>query len=68
VKDITRHDDMAHKTTMEAGVAEAAHRALYVLSHKERDKLKDTHYKYTPYRASGDAETYILQLPPMKER
>jgi hypothetical protein len=44
---------------MEAGIAEAALRALYVLSHRERDKLKDTHCRYTPYRASGEAKTYI---------
>jgi hypothetical protein len=43
VKDITRHDDVAQRTTMEAGIAEAVRRALYVLSHKERDKLKDTY-------------------------
>jgi hypothetical protein len=43
VNDITRHDDVAHRTTMEAGIAEAARRALYVLSRKERDELKDIH-------------------------
>jgi hypothetical protein len=34
-----------------------------LLSHKERDKLKDTHCKYTPYRASGEAKTYIAPVP-----
>jgi hypothetical protein len=63
VKDIARHDDVAQRTTMEAGIAEAAWMALYVLSHKERDKLKDTHCKYTPYRASGEARTYIAHSP-----
>jgi hypothetical protein len=62
VKDITRHD-VAQRTTMEAGIAEAARRALYVLSHKEHDKLKDTHCKYSPYRASGEAKTYISPAP-----
>jgi hypothetical protein len=57
LKDITGHDDVAHKTTMEEGIAEVARRALYVLSHKERDNLKDTHCKYTPYIASGEAKT-----------
>jgi hypothetical protein len=48
---------------MEAGIAEEARRALYVLSHKERDKRKDTHCKYTPYGASGEAKTYIAPAP-----
>jgi hypothetical protein len=48
---------------MEVGIAEAARRALYVISHKERDNLTDTHCKYTPYRASGEAKTYIAPAP-----
>jgi hypothetical protein len=48
---------------MEAGIAKAARRALYVLSHKEHDKLKDTHCRYTPYRASDEAKTYIAPAP-----
>jgi hypothetical protein len=48
---------------MNAGIAEAARRALYVLSHNERDKLEDTHYRYTPFRASGEAKTYIALAP-----
>jgi hypothetical protein len=63
VKDITRHDDVAQRTTVEAGIAEATRRALYVLSHKERDKLKDTYCRHTPYRASGEAKTYIAPAP-----
>jgi hypothetical protein len=63
VKDTTRHDDVAQRSTMEAGIVEAAWRALYVLSHKERDKLKDTHCRHTPYRASGEAKTYIALAP-----
>jgi uncharacterized protein involved in exopolysaccharide biosynthesis len=34
-----------------------------VLSHKERDKLEDTHCRYTPFRASGEAKTYIASAP-----
>jgi hypothetical protein len=30
-----------------------------VLSHKERDRLEDTHCRYTPFRVSGEAKTYI---------
>jgi hypothetical protein len=63
VKDITKHDDVAQRTTMEAGIAEATRRALYVLSHKDRDKLKDTHNRYSPYRASGEAKTYVAPAP-----
>jgi hypothetical protein len=63
VKNTTRHDDVARRTTMEAGIAEAAQRELYVLSHKDCDKLKDTHCTYTPYRASGEAKTYIALAP-----
>jgi hypothetical protein len=63
VKDTTRHDDVAQRTTMEASIAEAARRVLYVLSHRERDKLMDTHCRYTPYRASGEAKTYIAPAP-----
>jgi hypothetical protein len=44
---------------MDAGIAESARRALYVLSHKECDKLEDTHCRYKPFRASGEAKTYI---------
>jgi hypothetical protein len=54
---------VAHKTTIDAGIAEAARRALYVLSHKERDRLVDTHCQYTPFRASGEAKTYIALAP-----
>jgi hypothetical protein len=48
---------------MDAGIAESARRALYVLSHKERDRLEDTHCRYTPFRASGEAKTYIAPAP-----
>jgi hypothetical protein len=44
---------------MDAGIVEAAQRVLYVLSHKERDRLEDNHCRYTPFRASGEAKTYI---------
>jgi hypothetical protein len=48
---------------MDAGIAESARRVLYVLSHKERDRLEDTHCRYTPFRASGEAKTYIAPAP-----
>jgi hypothetical protein len=48
---------------VDPGIAEAARRALYVLSHKERDRLEDTHCRYTPFRASGEAKTYIASAP-----
>jgi hypothetical protein len=41
---------------MNAGIAESARRALYVLSHKERDRLEDTHCRYTPFRAISTFE------------
>ena len=50
-------------TTIEAGIAEAARRALYVLSHRELARLEDTRSRYTPYRASGEAKTYIAPAP-----
>jgi hypothetical protein len=50
-------------TTMDACIAESARRALYVLSHKEHDRLEDTHCWYTPFRASGEAKTYIASAP-----
>jgi hypothetical protein len=62
-REISKHHDVAHKTTMDAGIAEAARRALYVLSHKEHDRLEDTHCRYTPFRASGEAKTYIASAP-----
>jgi hypothetical protein len=62
-REISKHHDVAHMTTMDAGIAEAAWRALYVLSHKERDRLEDTHCRYTPFRASGEAKTYITSAP-----
>jgi hypothetical protein len=43
VREMSKHHDVAHRTTMDAGIAESAWRALYVLSHKERDRLEDTH-------------------------
>jgi hypothetical protein len=58
-KEISMHQDVAHMTTMDASIAEVAWRALYILSHKERDRLEDTLCRYTPYRASGEAKTYI---------
>jgi hypothetical protein len=48
---------------MDAGITETTRMALYVLSHQERDRLKDTHCGYTPYRASGEAKTYITPAP-----
>jgi hypothetical protein len=60
---MSKHHDVAHRTTMNAGIAESARRALYVLSHKERDRLEDTHCRYTPFRASGEAKTYIAPAP-----
>jgi hypothetical protein len=62
-REISKHHDVAHRTTMDAGIAELAQRALYVLSHKERDRLEDTHCRYTPFRASGEAKTYIASAP-----
>jgi hypothetical protein len=52
---------------MDAGIAESARRALYVLSHKERDRLEDTHCRYTPFRTSGEAKTYIAPTPAYEE-
>jgi hypothetical protein len=63
VKEMSKHHDVAHRTTMDAGIAESARRALYVLSHKERDRLEDTHCRYTPFRTSGEAKTYIAPVP-----
>jgi hypothetical protein len=60
---MSKHHDVAHRTTMDAGIPESARRALYVLSHKERDRLEDTHCRYTPFRASGEAKTYIAPAP-----
>jgi hypothetical protein len=63
VREISKHHDVAHRTTMDAGIAESARRALYVLSHKERDRLEDTHCRYTPFRVNGEAKTYIALAP-----
>jgi hypothetical protein len=63
VKEVSKNHDVAQRTTMDAGIAELARRALYVLSHKERDRLEDTHCHYTPFRASGEAKTYIAPAP-----
>jgi hypothetical protein len=62
-REISKHHDVAHRTTMDAGIAEAARRALYLLSHKERDRLEDIHCRYTPFRASGETKTYIALAP-----
>jgi hypothetical protein len=62
-REISKHPDVSHRTTMDTGIAEAARRVLYVLSHKERDRLKDTYCRYTPFRASGEAKTYIAPAP-----
>ena len=63
-KAVSQHEDVAHRTTMEAGITEAARRALYVLSHRERERMKDLYCKYIPYRASGQAKTYIAPALP----
>jgi hypothetical protein len=62
-REISKHHDVAHRTTMDASIAEEARRALYVLSHKKRDRLEDTHCRYTPFRASVEAKTYIASAP-----
>jgi hypothetical protein len=62
-REISKHHDVAHRTTMDASIAEASWRALYVLSHNERERLEDTHCRYTPFRASGEAKTYIAPAP-----
>jgi hypothetical protein len=62
-REISEHHDVAHRTTMDVGIAGATWRALYVLSHKERDRLEDTHCRYTPFRVSGEAKTYIASAP-----
>jgi hypothetical protein len=58
-KEISKHNNVAARDTMEAGIAEAAMRALYVLSHREHLELTHTRSLYTPYRESGKANTYI---------
>jgi hypothetical protein len=63
VREMSKHHHGAHRTTMDAGIAESARRVLYVLSHKERERLEDTHCRYTPLRASGEAKTYIAPAP-----
>jgi hypothetical protein len=63
VRNIYKHHDAAHRTTMDAGIVDSSRRELYALSHKERDKLEDTHCRYTPFRASGEAKTYIAPAP-----
>jgi hypothetical protein len=62
-KEMSKHHDVAHKTTMDVGIVESARTALYVLSHKECDRLKNTNCRYTPFRASGEAKTYIAPAP-----
>jgi hypothetical protein len=62
-REISKHNDVAHRTTMDADIVEAARRVLYVLSHNERDRLEDTHYRYTPFRVSREAKTYIALAP-----
>jgi hypothetical protein len=62
-REISKHHDVAHRTTMDASIAEASWRALYVLSHNERERFEDTHCRYTPFRASGEAKTYIAPAP-----
>jgi hypothetical protein len=63
VREMSKHHDVAHRTTMDAGIAESARRALYVPFHKEHDRLEDTHCRYTPFKASGEAKTYIAPAP-----
>jgi hypothetical protein len=62
-REISKHHDVAHRTTMNADIVEEARRALYKLSHKEHDRLEDTHCRYTPFRASGEAKNYIAPAP-----
>nr|TKW10106.1 hypothetical protein SEVIR_6G140300v2 [Setaria viridis] len=53
------HHDVTIRRTMESGIAEAARRALEVVSHKERPRLQHTYHRFLPYRASGEARTFI---------
>jgi hypothetical protein len=52
-REISRQQDVAYRTTMDVGVAQAAQRALYALSYQERARPVDTYCRHTPYRASG---------------
>jgi hypothetical protein len=63
VREISKHHDVTHRTLMDVGIAESARRALYVVSHKECDRLEDTHCRYTPFRDNGEAKTYIAPAP-----
>nr|XP_034591743.1 CASP-like protein 4A1 [Setaria viridis] len=47
------------RRTMESGIAEAARRALEVVSHNERPRLEHTYHRFLPYRASGETRTFI---------
>jgi hypothetical protein len=49
-REISKHHDVAHRIIMDAGIAEVARRVLYVLSHNEHDRLKDTHCRYMSVR------------------
>jgi hypothetical protein len=66
VREMSKHHDVAHRTTMDTGIAESAQMVLYVLSLKERDMLEDTHCRYKPFSASGEAKTYIAPTPAYK--
>jgi hypothetical protein len=53
VKEMSKNHDVAHSITMDAGIAESARRALYVLSHKERGSGQSPHSLGKVARDSG---------------
>jgi hypothetical protein len=67
VREISKHHDVAHRTTMDAGITEAARRALYVLPTKSmigwRIPTVGTHLS----EQVGKPRPTSLRLQPMKE-
>jgi hypothetical protein len=67
VKDITKHDDVAQRTTMEAGIAKAVRRALYVLPTRSVTRRRTPTAGTLPTEQVVRPRHISLQLPPMKE-
>lgn len=58
-RDESIHVDGAPRDSINAGISEAARRALYVMCHTRQEELKDTQFKLFPQRAHTASKTEI---------
>ena len=58
-KSFKTHEAMAPRSSLAAGVSDAARQALYAICYNNQVELKDSLYRHVPHRRSGDNRTEI---------